>query len=362
MFKKIIVALIVLGVIAVAVFFFVSSRKGDENGITTVKLDRGDIVDKALAIGRIEPRNEIAVKSKISGIVKKLFVEVGDRVKLGSPLLDIRPDPTPLEFAEAKRSAEIAEVSHENALKNYERAKELLDKKHISEKEYDDARKDYDETRLRLKLAEEKLSLIQDGHATIADKNVSSVIRSPISGTVLEKMVNEGDPVVPLTSFQAGTELLILAEMTDLIFKGTVDEIDVGKLHPGMTAKIKVGALPAEVVEGVLERISPKAREEENTTVFDVEIELTKRGEKMLRAGYSANAELVINEKKDVLLAPERLVHFKGDTAWVEIQDSLGEIDTVYVETGLSDGLNVEITAGLEEGALLVERPPREIE
>lgn len=362
MFKKIIVALIVLGVIAVAVFFFVSSRKGDENGITTVKLDRGDIVDKALAIGRIEPRNEIAVKSKISGIVKKLFVEVGDRVKLGSPLLDIRPDPTPLEFAEAKRSAEIAEVSHENALKNYERAKELLDKKHISEKEYDDARKDYDETRLRLKLAEEKLSLIQDGHATIADKNVSSVIRSPISGTVLEKMVNEGDPVVPLTSFQAGTELLILAEMTDLIFKGTVDEIDVGKLHPGMTAKIKVGALPAEVVEGVLERISPKAREEENTTVFDVEIELTKRGEKMLRAGYSANAELVINEKKDVLLAPERLVHFKGDTAWVEVQDSLGEIDTVYVETGLSDGLNVEITAGLEEGALLVERPPREIE
>lgn len=362
MFKKIIVALIVLGVIAVAVFFFVSSRKGDENGITTVKLDRGDIVDKALAIGRIEPRNEIAVKSKISGIVKKLFVEVGDRVKLGSPLLDIRPDPTPLEFTEAKRSVEIAEVSHENALKNYERAKELLDKKHISEKEYDDAHKDYEEARLRLKLAEEKLSLIQDGHATIADKNVSSVIRSPISGTVLEKMVNEGDPVVPLTSFQAGTELLILAEMTDLIFKGTVDEIDVGKLHPGMTAKIKVGALPAEVVEGVLERISPKAREEENTTVFDVEIELTKRGEKMLRAGYSANAELVINEKKDVLLAPERLVHFKSDTAWVEVQDSLGEFDTVYVETGLSDGLNVEITAGLEEGALLVERPPREIE
>jgi len=348
MIKKIIVAVVVMGVVAVAIYFFVSSKRGDKEDLTTVELNRGDIVDKALAIGRIEPKNEIAVKSKISGIVKKLFVEVGDRVKAGEPLLDISPDPTPLEFAEAKRAVELAQVAHENASKDYERSKELLDKKHISEKDYDDARQDYDETRLRLRLAEEKLSLVQDGHATIADKNVSSMIRSPINGTVLEKMVDEGDPVVPLTSFQAGTELLILAEMTDLIFKGTVDEIDVGKLHHGMTAKIKVGALPGEPVEGVLARISPKAREEENTTVFDVEIEITKRGEEMLRAGYSANAELVINEKKDVLLAPERLVHFKSDTAWVEIQDSLGEIDTIYVETGLSDGLNVEITSGLK--------------
>jgi HlyD family secretion protein len=362
MIKKIIIALVVLGVIAAAVVFFITSKKGDGDGITTVELKKGDIVDKALAIGRIEPKNEIAVKSKISGIAKKLFVEVGDYVKVGEPLIDISPDPTPLEFAEAKRAVEIAEVAHENARKNYERSKELLEKKHISEKDFDDSRTEYDETRLRLRLAEEKLSLVEDGHATIADKNVSSVIPSPINGTILEKMVDEGDPVVPLTSYQAGTELLILAEMTDLIFKGTVDEIDVGKLHQGMPAKIKVGAIPGEPVEGVLHRISPKAREEENTTVFDVEIKITKRGEKMLRAGYSANAELVINEKKEVLLAPERLVHFKSDSAWVEIQDSAGGYDTVCVETGLSDGLNVEITSGLEEGALLVERPPKEIE
>jgi len=361
MIRKIIVVVAVVAVFAAALFFVVSSRRGDRNGISTIPVVRGDIKDKAVAIGKIEPEHEIAVKSKISGIVKKLFVDVGEVVKVGDPLIDISPDPTPLEFTEAKRSVEIARVAYESALKKFERVEELMKKELISQEGYDDARRQSEETRLRLKLAEEKLSLIQDGHARIADMEVSSVIRSPVNGTVLERRVNEGDPVVPLTSFQAGTELLILAEMTDLIFKGTVDEIDVGRLKVGMRAKIKVGALPGEDVEGVLRRISPKAKTEENRTVFDVEIEITRRGEKMLRAGYSANAEVLITERTDVLLVPERLVHFESDSAWVELQTSGGSVDTVYVETGLSDGLNVEITSNLKEEDLLIERPPREI-
>jgi len=166
---------------------------------------------------------------------------------------------------------------------------------------------------------------------------------------------------VPLTSYQAGTELMTLAYMENLMFKGTVDEIDVGKLEEGMETIIKIGALPGEEVKGVLDKISPKAKKEENATLFDVEIKITQAGEKTLRAGYSANADIIINQKKDVLVIPERLIEFKGDTTYVEIKNSNGEITKKEIKTGLSDGINIEVKEGLEEGDEVVERPPKEI-
>ena len=194
------------------------------------------------------------------------------------------------------------------------------------------------------------------------DGNIVNIIVSPINGTVLEELVSEGDPVVPLTSYQAGTPLLTLAPMDELVFKGTVDEIDVGKLTEGMTTKLKIGALPDTELEGKLSKISPKARKEDNTTLFDIEIEITDLGESTLRAGYSANADVIISQKDSVLIIPERLVVFKGDTASVEVQDSSGIIDTLEVKVGLSDGLNIEIIEGLALDQKVVERPPKEIE
>jgi len=149
--------------------------------------------------------------------------------------------------------------------------------------------------------------------------------------------------------------------MEDLIFKGTVDEIDVGKLRAGMACEIKVGALPKDTVTGTVLRISPKAHKEEGSTVFDVEIKLTNLGTSLLRAGYSANADIIITKKQDILVIPERLIEFKEDSTFVETQDSLGIIDTIPIETGLSDGINIEVVSGLSEGDLLIERPPREI-
>ncbi len=178
---------------------------------------------------------------------------------------------------------------------------------------------------------------------------------------VLSRIVEEGNPVVPLTSYQAGTDLMTLAYMEDLIFKGTVDEIDVGKLATGMKAEIKVGALPKDTVRGVVARISPKAHKEEGSTVFDVEIELTDMGTRLLRAGYSANADIIITRKEDIIIIPERLITFVNDTAYVETQDSLGIISKVPIEVGLSDGISIEVIEGLSEGQGLVERPPREI-
>ena len=358
--KKIIVAAVAVVVVVVAVFVL----KGSGNkvvGNNSVKVEKGKIVDKALAIGRIDPKNQISVKSKISGIVRTVYVEMGDSVKKGDPLVEIDPDPTPLEYAEAKRQVEIDSVNFENQQKEFLRTKELLEKKLISQQEFDQASRSSGEAELRLKLSEERLSLIERGKTNIAGRSIESIIRSPIAGTILERKINVGDPVVPLTSYQAGTELFTLAYMGELIFKGTVDEIDVGKLKEGMPAILKVGALPNDTIKGVLYKISPKARKEENSTLFDVEIKIVQIGPSILRAGYSANADLIINQKEDILVIPERLVEFVEDSAFVQLKDPAGNIEKKAIETGLSDGLNIEVIEGLKEGDMLAEKPPKEI-
>jgi HlyD family secretion protein len=238
----------------------------------------------------------------------------------------------------------------------------LLNDNLVSQQEYDAAENEYKQLQLRVKIARERLALIEEGKTKIADLQVDTIIKSSVAGTVLERRVNEGDPVVPLTSYQAGTELLLLANMENLIFKGTVDEIDVGKLEVGMMAELKIGAIPDEEITGQLRKISPKAKQEENATVFDVEIEITQKGEKMIRAGYSANAELVINKAENTLFIPERLVEFSNEQTFVEVMEESGEIIKKEVKIGLSDGINVEIKEGLEEGEEVVERPPKEIE
>jgi HlyD family secretion protein len=194
--------------------------------------------------------------------------------------------------------------------------------------------------------------------------NLESIIRAPAAGTVLTRAVNPGEPVVPLTPYQPGTELAAIADMSDLLFRGTIDEIDVGKIAVGMPTRIKVGALPSDVVTGRVTRIAPQAQQKEGATLFDVWIELAPSG-KTLRAGYSANAEIVIREKKNVLTIPERLVEFDegGNKAFVQVAsaDPRAKPVKTEVKVGISDGLNVEIVSGLSAGQKLVEKPPKEI-
>lgn len=358
--KKFIIIGAVIILLAGAAYIAFGSSKEKENGIKLVEVTRDSIIDKALAVGQLEPRQEIQVKSKISGIVKTLHVDIGNDVRAGDPLITVAPNPTPLEYSEAKRRLELAEVDYLNAQKIFNRQKELFEKNLSSQQQFDINKAEFDNAMLNQQLAQEKFDLLQKG-VTSGGKNENTII-SPINGTILEKLVNEGDPVVPLTSYQAGTPLLTLAPMEELIFKGTVDEIDVGKLVSGMKTDIKVGALPGEEIAGVLSKISPKAKKQDNTTLFDVEIEVTDQGSKVLRAGYSANADIIISKKDSILVIPERLVTFAEDTVRVEVQDSLGNIDFKDIEVGLSDGLNIEVVSGLDLGEKIVERPPKEIE
>lgn len=362
MFKKILFVAIPALIIAAVLYFALSGSGNGENILKTITVEKGEIIDKALAVGRIDPKQEISVKSKISGTVRKIYVEIGDHVKVGDPLIDVAPDPTPIEFAEARRQVEIYQVAYDNAKRELNRSQSLVDKELISRQEFDLKQSAFDEARLRLKLSNEKLNLIQSGQTENADLKVDNTIKSPITGMVLSRLVEEGDPVVPLTSYQAGTDLMSLAYMEDLVFKGTVDEIDVGKLSIGMPVEIKVGAIPNEVINGKLVRVSPKAHKDEGSTLFNIEISLDDVGHAFLRAGYSANADIIITKKTDIILVPERLVNMSDSIITVEVQDTAGNIETRNVTTGLSDGINIEIATGLVEGELLVERPPKEIE
>jgi HlyD family secretion protein len=359
--KKIFGILMVLGLVGSGGYLLLGANHKSDNGFKTVSPTVGDVVVRAVAMGQIEPLHEVAVKSKNSGIVGKIYVEVGDRVHPGEPLIEIEPDPTPLEYAEAKRHVELAEVELKKARTTYDRHVELKEQGVISARDYDEAERAYQDAEVRLTLARERLQLIDQGRAKVADRQVETTIKSPIAGTILERMVNEGEPVVPLTSYQAGTQLLSLADMNTLLFRGTVDEIDVGKISPEMPATIKIGALPDSAIPARLTKISPKAKKVENATVFDVEVEILDPGDVIIRAGYSANAEVVLEKAEQVLTLPERLVSFSSSKTTVEVLLPDGEVEVREIEVGLSDGITLQVLSGLSEDDLVVERPPKSI-
>ena len=336
----------------------------DANGLKQVEVTTGTIVEKAVAVGQIQPRQKFQVKSKISGIVRRTMVEVGDTVRAGDPLFEIGPDPTPLERTEVDRRVESAEASYRRAESDYQRATELTRQGVLPKSEVEQKREAYELARVALQKARQDRELVQKGNLS-STAGKESIIRAPAAGTVLTRLVNPGDPIVPLTSYQPGTEMATIADMSDLIFKGTVDEIDVGKLSVGMEARIKVGALPTDVVTGKVARIAPQAQQKEGATLFDVEIELNPGQKITLRAGYSANADVIIREKKDVLVVPERLVAFEdgGKKTTVELPATSpkAEPKKIEIKTGVSDGLNIEVVEGLRKGDKIVERPPKEI-
>ncbi len=356
--KKVFVWIVILAVTGAGAFFFLRARSAKAKvQYTEISVIRGDLTEKALAVGTIAPDHEIIIKSQVSGIVEKVFHEVGEQIRRGEPLLTVKPEPTPIEVAEAQRQHELAELNRQYAQVDLKRATALYEGKFISGKELENNRKQLQEAEVRSKQARERLELLKEGTSQIGDVLVESVIRAPTDGTILERMVNLGDPVVPLTSYQPGTELMRLASMKNLIFMGTVDEIDVGKVRTGMRADIHIGALPSETLAGELFFISPKSRMKDNVVVFDIKIRIIDNKGIKLRAGYSASADLVVQEKKSILNIPERLVEFRGDSTFVSMKAAEGDsLMQKPVKLGFSDGLNVEIVEGLSEKDKVIDK------
>jgi len=361
---KTLLLLFVLVAIAAGLYALTRSGKGDGD-LKLVTVEKGSITEKALAVGQIQPRQKFSIKSKISGIVKRCMVNVGDHVKAGDALLEIAPDPTPQELTDVDRQVDSARASFDRAKAEFERSQELSRDGVLPKSDLDVKREAWELAQVALARAEQQRDLTRIGRVTTATVNMESIIRAPAAGTILSRAVNPGDPVVPLTSYQPGTELAAVADMSDLIFKGTVDEIDVGKLHAGMTARIKVGALPTDIVTGKVSRIAPQAQQKEGATLFDVEIELEPTSGITLRAGYSANADLIIREVKDVPTIPERVVIFEdgGKKTFVELPAATPKEPPkkVAVKLGVSDGLTTQIVEGVALGAKVVERPPKKL-
>lgn len=361
--RRTVLLVVILPVLAVGGF---AARKaigtGKKDGPKAVAVIRGELVDKALAVGTIEPRVEVGVKSTLAGVVRRQFAQVGDYIRKGEPLLELSPNPTPLELVELRRAIELRDIELKNAERELERQRELRNQDLVSQADFETSTRRVAEARTQLELAGERLALQEGGKLDNgSNTKVESVVRAPIDGYVLDKSVEIGDPVVPLTPYQEGTVLMRMAAMRDLIFRGTVDEIDVGRLKEGMAVNVKIGALPDASVKGRLDKIWLKARKQDQATVFPIEIILTEVKGATLRAGYSANAELIIARRDSVLLIPERLIAHRGDTSFVTLRLAEGKTEERRIRTGLSDAINIEVLEGVQQGDSLQEQPTREI-
>lgn len=358
--KKIWISLLIVIVLGSGAFYFLQGDTTSENNgeEPMVVAEIGTVIEKALAVGTIEPENEIEVKSKISGVVSRIFAQPGEYVEEGQPLIEVKPDPTPLELAEAKRNLERTQIEKQSLESEMQRMQTLMDQNLVSAQEYEQLEQQYEDVKIRLQISQERLDLLESGKVSIGDTVIESVIRAPVNGYILEKMVDEGEPVVPLTSYQAGTPLMSIAGMDKLLFKGTVDEIDVGKMQEGMAAEIKIGALPDAVVYGEVSRISLKATQEDNATVFPVEITITDTNGVTLRAGYSANADIIIEKAENVVTIPERVVTMRDGKNYVEIPgEEPGSKIEKEIKLGLSDAITVAVIEGLSDGDSIYEKP-----
>jgi HlyD family secretion protein len=362
---KTLLLLAVLVAIAAGLYALARNGKGGDDERKLVTVEKGSITEKALAVGQIQPRQKFSIKSKISGIVKRCMVNVGDKVKAGDPLFEIAPDPTPQELTDVDRQLDSTRASYDRAKAEFERAQELSRNGVVPKSDLDVKREAFELAKVAVAKAEQQRDLTRKGRVQTDTVSMESIIRAPAAGTVLTRAVNPGEPVVPLTSYQPGTELAAIADMSDLIFKGTVDEIDVGKLKMALPARIKVGALPTDIVTGKVARIAPQAQQKDGATLFDIEIELDPGTKVTLRAGYSANADLIIRERNDVLTIPERVIIFEdgGKKTFVEVAGATEKAPPVKtaVKLGVSDGLNVEVSEGLAKGAKVLERPPKKL-
>ncbi|MEM0932965.1 MAG: efflux RND transporter periplasmic adaptor subunit [Bacteroidota bacterium] len=348
--KWILISLLIIGGLWAATFFIKSNSKSVTE-YETYQPFIASIEKKTVATGKVIPEDEVEIKPQISGIIDKIYLEEGSDVKAGDLIATIKVVPNEQSLYQARGRVNNAKVALGNAELDFNRNKTLFDKGVVSAQDFQNIKLAYDQAKLELENARNDYQIILRGSAG-GSSSANTYIRATVNGTVLEIPVEEGDQVIQSNNFNDGTTIASIADLGKMIFEGKVDEGEVGKLVVGMPLKITLGAIEGQEMDANLRFIAPKGVEESGAVQFKIEGDVTVKEDILIRAGYSANASLTLEKKDSILVIPEALLQFDKDTneAYVEVATGEQEFERREIEIGISDGINVEIISGLDEG------------
>ena len=347
--KMIIVGLVAIVFIGTFVFLWIKAQpqpKVYDEFTPTV----ADLRKTTVLTGKIEPRNEVNIKPQISGIITELLKEAGQTVQAGEVIAKVKVIPDMGQLSSAQSRLRLAEINLKQARTDYEREKVLFDKGLVSADEYDKIHQAYNQAREERSAAQDNLEVVRDGVSSSNANASSTLVRSTVTGVILDIPVKVGNSVILSNTFNDGTTIATVANMNDLIFRGNVDETEVGQVNVGMPMTITVGALQDLKFDARLEYISPKAVEANGANQFEIKAAVQVPEKTGVRSGYSANAQIVLAEALHVLTVPESAIHFEGNNTYVYLVQGKGKNKTYQrrdVKVGLSDGVNIQIKSGL---------------
>ena len=357
--KYIVLALVAVVFVGTFVFLYKKSRP-EEIRYQELTASKQDIARTTVLTGKIVPRNEVNIKPQINGIIAEIYKEAGQMVQQGEVIarLTVIPDMNSLSAAQSR--VRLSEINLKQAQTNFDREKALFEKNLISAEEYEKTEQALSQAKEEYAASQESLEVIRDGVSSKNATSSSTLIRSTITGLILDIPVKVGNSVIQANTLNDGTTVATVANMNDLIFEGQIDETEVGSLYEGMPLTITIGALRDYTFDANLEYISPKAVESNGANQFKVKAAVKVDSEHTIRSGYSANAQIELEKKESVVSVPESTLEFEGEDVYVYTKSQDGTYQKTKITTGLSDGMNIEVKDGLSEGDTV--RGPRLIE
>lgn len=353
MVKKImrIVLLSFVGLLVLSTFIFLWKKA--QPAVTEYEIvtpEMGTVETKTVATGHVEPRYEVLIKPQISGIISELMKEAGQKVTAGEMIARVKVIPEMVQLNSAESRVNVADISLKQIESTFKRDEQLFNQGIMTAEEYDVSKANYMKAKEEYTNAQNALEIVRDGIAKNSKVSSTTQIRSTITGMILHVPVKVGNSVIQSNNFNEGTTIASVANMNDMIFRGNVDETEIGKINEGMPIKLTIGALESQTFNAVLEYVSPKGEEKNGAIQFEIKAAVSLPDTAFVRAGYSANAEIVLKRAENVLTIPESTVEFRGDSAFVQLvkqEEPTQVFERHPIKTGLSDGIKIEVKEGL---------------